>query len=446
MEILEYQLGTIPELEVAITEVFSSVLGLCGICVEYIRKKRFGKVIQALATGPDATLKNAQEAFHQKVQKVRNIVNNATLSRVIGLRDDTSILQADISRGLVISERINTNVNSFLQNTGQLLDKIERRETATERNEVLEWLSKINFHDKQRAIFDKHHKSTGEWLLNSDIFQAWFSDGVNLPLWCPGIPGAGKTVMLSRAVTYIEENTDRSRVAVSYVYCDYKEPRTEIDMLSIIMRQLAEQCHPLPKEVVLFREKYLEKRTYPSNDDRISVIKAMARIFDKTFIFIDALDECLEQHRENFLGLAKELSGCVRFFITSRPHLDLTPTFPTLLRLDIMADESDVRAYLNHRITTHNRLSRLIKQSPKLKDEIVDTVYRKAEGSYWLIFKSLISKVNITLETHESLLRTYLRASMHFIVKHSIESRDRKMATRSWRLKPFPSYTVLRGH
>jgi hypothetical protein len=57
MEILEYQLGTIPELEVALTEVFSSVLGLCGICVEYIRKKRIGTYaipLLSYATG-DAT-------------------------------------------------------------------------------------------------------------------------------------------------------------------------------------------------------------------------------------------------------------------------------------------------------------------------------------------------------------------------------------------------------
>jgi hypothetical protein len=92
----------------------------------------------------------------------------------------------------------------------------------------------------------------------------------------------------------------------------------------------------------------------------------------------------LERNRELFLGLAKELSPFVRFFITSRPHLDLVTTFPGLLRIDIMADESDVRAYLSHRINTHHRLSRLTVQSPNLRDEIIDTVHKRADGMYVL--------------------------------------------------------------
>lgn len=90
-------------------------------------------------------------------------------------------------------------------------------------------------------------------------------------------------------VTYVEDNTLGSQVAIAYVYCDYKEPKTEAEILSAIIRQLAEKCHPLPIEVKKFRENYMDKRMHPSNEERISIIRCMAQLFEKTYIFIDAL-------------------------------------------------------------------------------------------------------------------------------------------------------------
>jgi len=61
------------------------------------------------------------------------------------------------------------------------------RETALERNELLAWLSELDFHDKQRDTFTKHHQGTGQWLLDSELFQRWLSCEQTTTLWCPGI-------------------------------------------------------------------------------------------------------------------------------------------------------------------------------------------------------------------------------------------------------------------
>jgi len=45
LKVLEDQIKQVPELEMALTEVFASVLVLCGICSQYIHKKRIGKSI-----------------------------------------------------------------------------------------------------------------------------------------------------------------------------------------------------------------------------------------------------------------------------------------------------------------------------------------------------------------------------------------------------------------
>jgi len=43
LKILERRVAPMPELQVALTEVLTSVLILCGICAKYIKMKRIGK-------------------------------------------------------------------------------------------------------------------------------------------------------------------------------------------------------------------------------------------------------------------------------------------------------------------------------------------------------------------------------------------------------------------
>jgi hypothetical protein len=95
----------------------------------------------------------------------------------------------------------------------------------------------------------------------------------------------------STAVTYIEENTGDSDVAIAYVYCDYKDPATlsETNIWSSIVRQLVESCQQMPAEISSFREKYLEKRSLPTDEERISLVRALSRLFRKTYILVDAL-------------------------------------------------------------------------------------------------------------------------------------------------------------
>jgi hypothetical protein len=76
--------------------------------------------------------------------------------------------------------------------------------------EIITWLSPLNFFTNQDDYFDRRREGTGNWLLDSNIFKAWL-DGTNKTLWCPGIrmfslsitfplltlsaAGAGKTIL-----------------------------------------------------------------------------------------------------------------------------------------------------------------------------------------------------------------------------------------------------------
>lgn len=67
----------------------------------------------------------------------------------------------------------------------------EQREwhDAKEHQEILNWISKLSFEEKQTDILSKCHPGTGKWLLNHESFQNWRNGVRDEPsaLWCPGI-------------------------------------------------------------------------------------------------------------------------------------------------------------------------------------------------------------------------------------------------------------------
>ena len=62
-----------------------------------------------------------------------------------------------------------------------------------ERRKIENWLSPIDFRSRQQEILKGAQAGTRQWLLDSQKFQSWV-DADGGTLWCPGIPGAGKTV------------------------------------------------------------------------------------------------------------------------------------------------------------------------------------------------------------------------------------------------------------
>ncbi|KAJ7088330.1 hypothetical protein C8R44DRAFT_819435, partial [Mycena epipterygia] len=72
------------------------------------------------------------------------------------------------------------------------------------RDRIIEWYSPLNFFPRQADIFNSRQPGTGEWLLEHDLFNEW-KLGTNNPsdmwckpktIWCRGMPGAGKTVLV----------------------------------------------------------------------------------------------------------------------------------------------------------------------------------------------------------------------------------------------------------
>ena len=283
-------------------------------------------------------------------------------------------------------------------------DFVQIRTQEASDHAFLQKLSTLDFHSKQKDAYGKRHAHTGQWLLETGEFVQWSEGQTCSVLWCPGNPGAGKTVITSIAVNSIAEKFRGQRVAVIYVYCDYKNSLTQSvsALMSSLLRQLVEQASHSERtgELRRFYEEDLKHRDVTA-DELFAWICKYSKEFHRVYAFVDALDECPEYDRDRLLTHLQRYSRLdhVRLFLTSRLNVSIGPDFFPLLRVEVVANTSDMAACLESEIYQSKRLALFVQTDPLLKQEIIDRVVEKANGMFLLAslqVDSLCMRTNIS--------------------------------------------------
>jgi hypothetical protein len=83
------------------------------------------------------------------------------------------------------------------------------------------WLSPTDFPSQQHDIISRRQTGTGQWFLETTEFKKWL-DGSDKTLFCPGIPGAGKTMMAAIAIDHLYQTACGRNIEVAYLFCSYK--------------------------------------------------------------------------------------------------------------------------------------------------------------------------------------------------------------------------------
>jgi hypothetical protein len=105
---------------------------------------------------------------------------------------------------------------------------------------MIEWLSPTDFPVQQHDIITRRQEGTGQWFLESLEFGKWLQ-GSNKTLFCPGIPGAGKTMIAAIAIDHPCKTIKYNKVGVAFLYCNYKAQaiQSASNLLSALLKQLA---------------------------------------------------------------------------------------------------------------------------------------------------------------------------------------------------------------
>jgi hypothetical protein len=149
----------------------------------------------------------------------------------------------------------------------------------------------------------------------------------------------------------ISNTASRVDLPFAYFYFDYQDQQAQTPtmVLSSILRQLLERLPEVPKSVHDLFDSISSKGDLPLHECE-RLLLDIVRDHPGTYIIIDALDECEDaKHRKLLLQTMERLSqqGNCRVLAASRPHVhDVEVSFPNAMRLDIQAQQDDLRSYL----------------------------------------------------------------------------------------------------
>lgn len=144
-----------------------------------------------------------------------------------------------------------------------LHERQDNRERYEEHGAILDWLTLVDYATQQNDFISRRQEGTGQWLLDSDEFQRWLNQN-GQTLFCPGIPGAGKTIITSIVVEHLWEIG--ATTGVAYLYCNFRrqhEQKPE-DLLASLLKQLVQQQASTPESVKSIYDSHKNKRTRPS--------------------------------------------------------------------------------------------------------------------------------------------------------------------------------------
>jgi Cdc6-like AAA superfamily ATPase len=263
------------------------------------------------------------------------------------------------------------------------IDRLTERQNDLERVNILDWLTPNDYASEQSDYINRRQAETGQWLLDSLEFRKWLEKNGQI-LFCPGIPGAGKTILTSIVV---DELTSRFRddesIGIAYVYCNFRRKDTQKveDLLASLLKQLA-QCRPsLPESVESLYVSHKDRRTRPLITEMSKTLQQVASLFSRTFIIVDALDECQTSAgcRERLLAEMFNLKTKHRasIFATSRSLPDIVKKFDGNLSLDIRASAEDVGRYIDGHLL---HLPSFVIRNLELREEIKSGIVKAVDG------------------------------------------------------------------
>ncbi|KAJ6579088.1 hypothetical protein DFH09DRAFT_979758, partial [Mycena vulgaris] len=268
-------------------------------------------------------------------------------------------------------------------------------------------MSPLNFLQRQADVFSSLQPGTGEWLLADAQFQAWES-GSGKVLWCHGMPGAGKTVLVSLVVNHLETQARNNKIGLACLYLNHKETETQIipNLLGALWKQLM-LGKSIPFEVDALYDHHNERQTRPPLEEFCRVLNTAITQYLKVYLIIDALDEYPEHARHPFLEYLVTLVPKINIMMTSRPHIGLDSVFPDLQILEIRATEDDIHRYLTMQIKHSPRLSKHIRSRPELQDEIQATIVDNSKGMF------LLAKLHIESLAAKNTIKAVREALQH---------------------------------
>jgi Cdc6-like AAA superfamily ATPase len=258
--------------------------------------------------------------------------------------------------------------------------------------EIFRWLSPSDPSTNYNKALAQRQKGTGLWFLQASPFHQW-QTGQNSFLWLYGIPGCGKTILISTIIECLEKTY--SERLLLYFYFDFTDSGKQT--LENLVRSLTGQIYlrhtDTQTSLDLLFSSHERGGRQPSCESLCDVFLQMLNQVGEVYIVLDALDECGTRKGSDSTGLLSWLETLLQLgqrnlhvLVTSRPEHDIGTVLRKVARNeeDIVPIQSDliyedIRSYVHTRARNGSGLNRW-NSRPDVLEMIENQLMKKANG------------------------------------------------------------------
>ena len=266
------------------------------------------------------------------------------------------------------------------------LNLVQGGQSQSLREAVLKWYKTSDPETNHRLSKEKREPGTATWVFENETFLGWYGSPGSV-LWLHGIPGAGKTILCSAMIDYLQtECGGPGGGSVLYFYFDFADGRKQSAhsfIKSLVYQVLSTEDAIAEPAMDLYRAR--NSGTEEADvDELFYVFVDLLSAPETTYVCVDALDECTELERRRILQLVGDMSSAknVSVSITSRREVDVEDALarmPTCraIQIESAAVDADVRTYASNVIAQDLKLS---KWRPNIRHEMLDAVVEGSHG------------------------------------------------------------------
>jgi hypothetical protein len=188
-------------------------------------------------------------------------------------------------------------------------------------------------------------------------------------------------------------------MGLAYIYCDYRDQtlQTAKNISGTILKQLLRLLPKIPEEIIAIWQKSYNGKTPLEFDQAIEALRITCKSFNRTYICLDALDEC--QHIDLLLKSLPQAPSPVRLFSTGRKHIQ-----PTIQRffghthmILIEAKESDIRIFIEKSMKEDREKDPEL-MNERLEQDIIEKIAALSKGMFVIIQYTKCIPVNYIID------------------------------------------------
>ena len=173
---------------------------------------------------------------------------------------------------------------------------------------------------------------------------------------------------------------ERSDIGIAYFYFKCTTVASPRDVVASLLKQLCLRSKSVPGPVAQLWD-HREIEDFPKLLDLMSALLSVCSRFRRSFLCIDALDECAHEHQAILQEVLRKLKmSRYRLLITSRPLKEIEDIFHDVPQLDISATlaSKDIDLYVKSVIQTRPDFWDLADSG--LQDTIREKLVDRANG------------------------------------------------------------------